>query len=894
MALLLKLLRGVLCKFRFTRGLVHNFFGRWVLFLAFLGRRLGVWHPWSNRGRGAFQRAEKAESSSLGNTTRLRECGVAASYIPASASHPSLHNTSGTSQQPQPTTASSATPPAADLTVEPPSHRDHANPSSAFEAKIHSNRRSTDSSIRSCSSDRLSIIQTHSRESVHTSIGRPTQFPRDHQSGRGPSTYPSRERSSSSPSPTDRIPQPRLEVDVTSLRPQTQVHNGNSPIYPPSATPHTDAQLSPPGISGFRSRRSSTTSVVVEVVNPSTDSLPHRFFTGEPPLTEEPYTIGHLSVVDTLDLREGLPEHNPATSSSSVTSDFDLPYGRFLQMIHSEQVPRYSKDVTVQVPRENILCNSTSDTDVSLRPLPSVSKQMSFEQGSLKEDCAPWVPATHPDGALYFFDKDRRLFTDTDMLDPVLREEMEDFYHYLQRTLDHDGVAIPSKNYDLALDIMRLEDGRIHWSYYYACHETRCLFWLGPYHADHMISELHGVRSPAHVKHRLEELFWIHWSLFPAVFEGRRLDRAAVDELVGMLSHGCMDVMTSKSSTLPYDADTLQKMLALVQNVKESNAGLMYHTAGVTHWRFLYFHGQDSARLERHRTVYAHPYRERSLLITLLSPAFFFAPEGYLRSLELVWVDEVIIEIIWKGFISRLLKEWEQLILSSTVMLSVNVGFLAVPGVVVSNLNNITGANQLVIFTSPAQIASCMSIVASAGSIVIGLLLVRRSSPQQNQDPAGSLSALRQSGALYMSTHQIFGLEPLAIILSLPWALLMWSMVTFFVALLLFCFGTSNTLTRIFVAVTSAVVVVLVGWCIRHSCPNHKGAGYRSSTLENCCIERGINGKGRSAATSQNYVQQLDVRIDLFFYNSGISGRTKERVKYKLRHRHRAAAVGKE
>ena len=85
------------------------------------------------------------------------------------------------------------------------------------------------------------------------------------------------------------------------------------------------------------------------------------------------------------------------------------------------------------------------------------------------------------------------------MQDPVLREEMEDFYHYIQRILDHEEVVMPSKEYDLALDIMPLEDGRVQWSYYYACHETRCLFWLDTYNATHMISELCGVKSPAHV-----------------------------------------------------------------------------------------------------------------------------------------------------------------------------------------------------------------------------------------------------------------------------------------------------------------------------------------------------------------------------------------------------------
>jgi hypothetical protein len=154
------------------------------------------------------------------------------------------------------------------------------------------------------------------------------------------------------------------------------------------------------------------------------------------------------------------------------------------------------------------------------------------------------------------------------MQDPVLREEMEDFFNYLQRILIHEEVVMPSENYDLALDIMPSDDGHIQWSYYYACHKNRCLFWLDKYDASHMISELFGVKSPAHVKHRLEALYWTHWSLFPVVFEGRRLVQDVYDELVGILSHGSMDVMTSKSSTLPYDAETMQRMIRLVRNAK--------------------------------------------------------------------------------------------------------------------------------------------------------------------------------------------------------------------------------------------------------------------------------------------------------------------------------------
>jgi hypothetical protein len=120
----------------------------------------------------------------------------------------------------------------------------------------------------------------------------------------------------------------------------------------------------------------------------------------------------------------------------------------------------------------------------------------------------------------------QRLFTDTDMHDPILREEVEAFYYTLQNILRDDQLTLPSKNYDLVLDIMPTKEQTIQWSYYYACHDNRCLFWLEPYDANYMISELYGVDCPAHVsmsrsstscavtpliwwtEHRMEELYW--------------------------------------------------------------------------------------------------------------------------------------------------------------------------------------------------------------------------------------------------------------------------------------------------------------------------------------------------------------------------------------------------
>ena len=86
-------------------------------------------------------------------------------------------------------------------------------------------------------------------------------------------------------------------------------------------------------------------------------------------------------------------------------------------------------------------------------------------------------------------------------------------------------------------------------------------------------------------------------------------------------------------------------------------------TLHLAHWRFLYFHGQKNARLDKHQTVHDQPKRERTFFITLLSPMLFLAPEVHLREIEKLWTDEIIIDAAWKTFVPKLLEEWQELIL---------------------------------------------------------------------------------------------------------------------------------------------------------------------------------------------------------------------------------------
>src|SRR6266404_6741629 len=146
------------------------------------------------------------------------------------------------------------------------------------------------------------------------------------QFGRGPSLSPLPEgpRPSRSLSPTDCTHhRPHFEIDVLNLHSQSR--GRKSPINSSSATSHAHTPLSPPSISRHRRRQSLT--------------------------DQSPYTIGSPTPPDAPEGRTGSPHHSPTASSPSVTLNLDFPAGRLVQLIHSEQVPRYAKarDVTVQV-----------------------------------------------------------------------------------------------------------------------------------------------------------------------------------------------------------------------------------------------------------------------------------------------------------------------------------------------------------------------------------------------------------------------------------------------------------------------------------------------------------------------------------------------------------------
>ncbi|GLB42358.1 putative expressed protein [Lyophyllum shimeji] len=450
-----------------------------------------------------------------------------------------------------------------------------------------------------------------------------------------------------------------------------------------------------------------------------------------------------------------------------------------------EKILRYDRNV--KVPKEY--------TEYTIPPVTT-----SFDR---HDDPPGWTPFFHPEGALYFCHEEKRIFTDANLYEPDMLSQIladigtiEEFFrvHNMRR----------AANVDLVLELRRV-DGQIETFYYMVDHSKRCIFFVDEFNASDLPiwDELQGTSSPTHVKHEIETQYWYHCRLYPNSLE---LTHDIVNELRDVVIHSMGDQIISTTSTVPYSVDDLQKMLTLANSIKQDVdnkfqgstcvvATLMYV---FVRERFYNFHGQPGARMGYDQSVYGTGRNKRSWLVLSLSPMLFFAPEVHLRALEKIWVDGITRNILWTQFLDKLYAEWQEFTLYGTVLLNANVALLTIQSVDAGR-----GAGR-----SPAQIASYASIGASIGAIILGLLLVR-----QNRSK-GRDSAADASRFLHRRSNKVMGMETLAIMFALPYALLMWAMVCFLAAFLFVCFDGSDIYTRLLVGATWVAIAALILCCI--------------------------------------------------------------------------------
>lgn len=293
----------------------------------------------------------------------------------------------------------------------------------------------------------------------------------------------------------------------------------------------------------------------------------------------------------------------------------------------------------------------------------------------------------------------------------------------------------------------------------------------------------------------------LHVELYP---NKRSLPKDVVVRLREIVMYTQADNITSDTSLAPFSSEEVTSMLSLMDPLMDSagikNEYAHEHSVWIVarfmgefcNVKFVNFCGQPGARLNADQSLYEDPdIRSNNILLRAMNFILFGSPNAYNKVVQKIWVDSTIVQPRWKNFINRLNSEWNGYTIFSTVMLAVDISFLTVSDVQTQKA---------------AILVSYMSTLCAMGSLVVSLVLAGQVNDSR-RDSAKSVATFMQR-----MSSSVLGLESLALMLSLPYALLIWGMIFFAAALSIVIFSTSGVVTISIISPIWVAILILATW----------------------------------------------------------------------------------
>ncbi|KAG2128972.1 hypothetical protein DEU56DRAFT_915294 [Suillus clintonianus] len=423
-----------------------------------------------------------------------------------------------------------------------------------------------------------------------------------------------------------------------------------------------------------------------------------------------------------------------------------------------------------------------------------------------------WQSCIHPEGALYFHDPTRGIYTDS-ILWGKRQSDMDSCVDGLLALMPPE-VQLDCNKIELVVQLATNRETRASFCRYYIVdHDKHLLLWLHPLPTTKLFCGVQGVEKLSHIKYAVEHQYWQvchfprqHCEMYP----NENLPATQLlKELKAVVVHASAETITTDVSLSPFDGDELSKILDLIgqlQGKRKLDDVADAHSICViarfmryfTRAKFFNFCGLPAARLDADQSVYKKT--KRSKLILALSWAFnvalFGAPQSHMTELRRVWVDRSINSPRWKNFNSKLSSEWSGITMYSTVMVAVDVSFLAVPSVSLQSPGSVT------------IISTYLSIVCIVGSLVVSLFLTRQNRLYGQESADTAVQFLKKM------TGSAFGTKAVATVHGLPYAMMLWGMLYFMLGFSYQVFTTTPTLTLATTGSACGIVALFTLWLI--------------------------------------------------------------------------------
>ncbi|KAG2136726.1 hypothetical protein DEU56DRAFT_805603 [Suillus clintonianus] len=365
-----------------------------------------------------------------------------------------------------------------------------------------------------------------------------------------------------------------------------------------------------------------------------------------------------------------------------------------------------------------------------------------------------WDSYPHPEGQRYF----HKRLTSYDVVTEanVCRQETEHrvtgCLKYIDDTIFQQQITVPPKS-ELFIEL-DLDESIFSCAYYFVDHDTHRIFWLE--HISTEALDIGTIVSSSHLDTAFERLYWVHVEFFPMHMHAQ-ISPKVVDDLIGVMSHGAADRLTSRSSTFPYTAERCSQLLELLS--LQRGRALDGHTlcfvarlwGAIENQRFMTYYGQENAQLDRLQIMTPEEDIDHEWVQSLANPALWGIPGRYFSELHELFANEQVFVDQWQIFMTSCITEWNTAVVWT---------FPVIIATILSCL------------LSRASMSSALpAILSASGSLATGSILLLKHHGLEDATASFAARYLRAA-----KSHSI-GMLPSAIVFSLPKGLYLWSIV---------------------------------------------------------------------------------------------------------------------
>jgi len=121
-----------------------------------------------------------------------------------------------------------------------------------------------------------------------------------------------------------------------------------------------------------------------------------------------------------------------------------------------------------------------------------------------------WVACVHPEGALYFHNTVRGIYTDSDLQKQERRCKMDSCVSELLdlAATKHQLNLTGGVDIELVVQSFRKRSGEYILGYYFVDHPNRLLFWVHEQPTEKLFDGVLGVEKKSHIRYALEHQYW--------------------------------------------------------------------------------------------------------------------------------------------------------------------------------------------------------------------------------------------------------------------------------------------------------------------------------------------------------------------------------------------------